>query len=114
MKKMKKFMVVHRAPDVSWDKVEENWSKMVDLEPATWLRTYFNVEEKVRFCLWLAPNKEVLEEIFADLLVNWESILEVEETIPDIWARKYQAQMEAEDREDTTTISKRLAREGTL
>jgi hypothetical protein len=37
MKKMKNFMVVHRDSDVSWDKVEENWSKMVDLEPATWL-----------------------------------------------------------------------------
>jgi hypothetical protein len=46
--------------------------------------------------------------------VSWESILEVEETIPDIWVRKYQEQMEAEDREDTTTSSKRLAREGTL
>lgn len=114
MKKMKNFMVVHRDPDVSWGKVEENWSKMVDLEPATWLRTYFNVDEKVRFCLWRAPNEEVLKKIFADFQISWESILEVEETIPDIWARKYQAQMEAEDREDTTTSSKRLAREGTL
>jgi hypothetical protein len=114
MKKMKNFMVVHRDPEISWDKVEENWSKMVDLEPATWLRTYFNVDEKVRFCLWLAPNEEVLKEIFADFQIRWESILEVEETIPDIWARKYQEQMEAEDREDTATSSKRLARESTV
>ena len=114
MKKMKNFMVVHRDPDVSWDKVEENWSKMVDIEPATWLRTYFNVDEKVRFCLWLAPNEAVLKKIFADFQIRWESILEVEETIPDIWARKYQAQMEAEDRDDTATSSQRLAREGTL
>lgn len=114
MKKMKNFMVVHRDPDVSWDKVEENWTKMVDLEPATWLRTYYNVDEKVRFCLWLAPNKEALEKIFADFHIRWESILEVEETIPDIWAKKYLAQMEEEDREDTATSSQRLAREGTL
>jgi len=29
MKKMKNFMVVHRDPEVSWDKIEENWSKAV-------------------------------------------------------------------------------------
>jgi len=34
-KKMQKFMVVHRDPNISWDKVEENWSKMVSVEPAT-------------------------------------------------------------------------------
>lgn len=113
MKRMKSYMVVHRDPDVSWDKIEENWSKMVDLEPATWLRTYFNVNEKVRFCLWLAPNEEALKKIFADFQIGWESILEVEETIPDIWARKYRAQMEAEEREDTATSSDRLHKEGT-
>lgn len=113
MKKMKNFMVIHRDPDVRWDEVEENWSKLVHLEPATWLRTYFNVDEKVRFCLWLAPDKETLKKVFEDFLIRWESILEVEETIPDIWARKYRAQMEAEDRDDTATSSQRLAREST-
>ena len=103
MKKLKNFMVVHRDPQVSWETVEENWSRMVDLEPATWLRTYYNMNEKVRFCLWLAPNDETLKKIFADFKISWESILEVEETIPDIWARKYQAQIEAEEREDTAT-----------
>lgn len=113
MKRRKNYMVVHRDPDVIWDKVEENWSKMVDLEPATWLRTYFNMNEKVRFCLWLAPNEETLKKIFADFRISWESILEVEETIPDIWAKRYGAQIEAEDREDTSTSSQRLAKEGT-
>ncbi|MDA8141990.1 MAG: DUF4242 domain-containing protein [Desulfobacteraceae bacterium] len=105
MKRMKSYMVVHRDPDVSWDEVESNWSKMVDLEPATWLRTYYNVDEKVRFCLWLAPNKETLKKIFADFQISCESILEVEETIPDIWAKKYLEQMEAEEREDTAASS---------
>lgn len=105
MKKMKNYMAVHRDPKVSWEKVEENWSKMVDVEPATWLRTYFNVEEKVRFCLWLAPNEEALKKIFADFQISWEYILEVEETIPDIWAKKYRAQIEAEERQDTATSS---------
>jgi hypothetical protein len=103
MKKMKNFMVVHRDPKVSWEKVEENWSKMVDLEPATWLRTYFNMDEKVRYCLWRAPDGETLKKIFADFKISWESILEVKETIPDIWAREYQEQMEAEEREDIAT-----------
>ena len=112
MKKMKNFMVVHRDPQVLWQKVEENWSKMVDVEPAIWLRTYFNAKEKVRYCLWPAPNEEALRKIFADFHIRWESILEVEETIPDIWARKYQAQMEAEERRDTAISSEWLAKEG--
>lgn len=113
MKRRKIYMVVHRDPDISWDKVEKNWSKMVDLEPATWLRTYYNMDEKVRFCMWMAPNKEALKKIFADFQIRWESILEVEETIPDIWAKRYRAQAEAEEREDTATSSERLAKEGT-
>lgn len=113
MKRRKIYMVLHREPGVSWDKVEENWSKMVDLEPATWLRTYYNVSEKVRFCLWMAPNEAVLRKIFEDFRIRWESILEVEETIPDIWARRYRAEMEAEEREDTVTSSEMLAKEGT-
>jgi hypothetical protein len=102
---MKSFMVVHKDPRVSWDKVEENWSRIVDLEQATWLRTYYNLQEKVRFCLWLSPNEEILKKIFSDFQIAWESILEVEETIPDIWAKKYRAQMEAEEKEDTATSS---------
>lgn len=98
MKRSKNFMVVHRDPHVSWEKVEENWSKMVDLEPATWLRTYFNMKEKVRFCLWNAPSEEALKKIFEGFRISWESILEVEETIPDIWARKYRAKIEEEER----------------
>jgi hypothetical protein len=105
MKRMKSFMVVHKDPRVSWDKVEENWSRIVDLEQATWLRTYYNLQEKVRFCLWLSPNEEILKKIFSDFQIAWESILEVEETIPDIWAKKYRAQMEAEEKEDTATSS---------
>lgn len=105
MKRMKRYMVVHRDPQVSWGKIEENWSRMVDVEPATWLRTYYNVKEQVRFCLWLAPNEEALKKIFSDFHITWESILEVKETIPDIWAKKYQTQMEAEEREDTATNS---------
>ena len=113
MKRMKNFMVVHRDPDVSWDKVEENWSKMVDLEPATWLRTYYNMDEKVRFCLWRAPDEDELKKIFADFQIRWESILAVEETIPDIWARKYQEKMEEEEKEDTVASSEMLAKEST-
>jgi hypothetical protein len=100
MSKMKKYMVVHDDPQVSWEKVEENWSRMVDIEPATWLRTYYNADEKVRYCLWRAPAKETLENIFADFEISWTSILEVKETIPDIWAREYRAQMEAEEKEE--------------
>jgi hypothetical protein len=101
MKKIKNYMVVHRDPQVPWEKVEENWSRMVDLEPATWIRTFYNMDEKVRYCLWQAPNEDILKKIFSEFSITWESILEVKETVPDIWEKKYREQMEAEDREDT-------------
>jgi hypothetical protein len=109
MKKMKSFMVVHRDPKVSWDKVEENWARMVDLEPATWVRTYFNKEEKVRYCLWLAPDEEALRKIFSEFNISWESILRVEETVPGIWERLYLAQMEDDEKADTVTDSNMLS-----
>ena len=100
LKKMNYYMVVHRDPNVSWEKVEEYWSKMADIEPATWIRTYYNIKEKVRYCLWLAPDESVLKGIFSDFNISYESILMVEETVPDIWARKYGEQLEAEEREE--------------
>ena len=54
-----------------------------------------------------------MKNIFADLHIRWESISEVEETVPDTWAKKYRARMEDEDREDTMTSSEMLAKEST-
>jgi hypothetical protein len=85
MAKMVKFMVVHRAPNISWEEVEEKWKELVNVETAEWERTWFNKKEGVRYCLWRAPDPEVLKKVFADLDVTWESILEVFETIPEVW-----------------------------
>ena len=34
MEKMVKFMVVHRAPDVSWENVEEKWIELANVQKA--------------------------------------------------------------------------------
>ena len=88
MAKMLKYMVVHEDPHVSWDKVEENWGKLAHVENATWVRTCFNKEKGVRYCLWLAPNEDLLKSIFAELDISWVSMLQVEETCPDLYALK--------------------------
>jgi len=98
MKAMKQFMVVHRDPGMSWDKVEENWSKMAYVESATWLRTYYNMENNTRYCLWLAPGEDVLIKVFSSCKISWRSIMEVQETIPDIWAKEYRDRMEAAEK----------------
>ena len=49
---MLKFMVVHRTPDTSWEEVEKNWTKLAQVESATWERSWFNKYEGVRYCLW--------------------------------------------------------------
>ena len=101
MAKLLKFMVVHRDPDVSWEKVEENWGKLANVESATWVRTCFNKKEGVRYCVWLSPDDETLKKIFSDLDVSWESMLEVEETVPDFWGPKWKEHLEADAKADT-------------
>jgi hypothetical protein len=40
--------------------------------------------EKVRYCLWLAPDMDELKKIFSEFHIAFESILRVEETVPDM------------------------------
>jgi hypothetical protein len=96
-----KFMVVHNDPNISWNKVEENWRELADIQAATWLRTFFNKKEGVRYCLWLAADEKKLRNIFDEFNVSWETILEVEETLPDLWGRKWQEHLKEEERADT-------------
>jgi hypothetical protein len=95
-------MVVHRAPDLNWAVVEENWRKLARIESATWVTTYFNVDEGVRHCLWHAPDRAALEKTFGDLEISFESITEVEETKPDMWGEgKWEEHLAAEATADT-------------
>lgn len=101
MAKIKKFMVVHRDPKISWKKVEENWAKSANVEAATWIRTCFNRKEGVRYCVWLAADAKKLKSVFKDLGVGYESLLEVEETVPDLWGGKWKKHLAAESKSDT-------------
>ncbi len=101
MAKIKKFMAVHRDPNISWEKIEENWAKAANVEAATWIRTYYSKKEGVRYCLWLAPDAEKLKSVFNDLGIIYESLLEVEETIPDLWGHKWKEHLAAESKSDT-------------
>ncbi len=67
MAKMLKYMIVHKDPSVSWKRVEENWAKLANVEKCTWVRTCFNKEKGVRYCVWLAPDERTLKAIFMDL-----------------------------------------------
>ena len=101
MAKLLKYMVVHQDPDVSWDKVEENWGKLAQVEEATWVRTCFNREKRVRYCVWLAPTEEVLKSIFKELNISYELIMQVEETVPDLWGKKWEEHLKAEETAST-------------
>jgi hypothetical protein len=102
MGKLTKFMVYHDNPDISWVKVEENWGKLAIVEEATWVRTYYNKEKGVRYCVWLAPSEKELKEIFDDLAISLETIVEVEETVPDFWGKKrWEEHLTAEAKADT-------------
>ena len=101
MAKMLKYMVVHKNPDISWEKVEENWAKLANVEKCTWVRTFFNRKKGVRYCEWLAPDESILKSSFADLDITFESILEVEETVPDLWGKKWEEHIAAEEKAST-------------
>ena len=101
MAKTVKLMVVHRDPSASWEKVEENWGKLANVESATWVRTFFNKKEGMRYCIWMAQNAEDLKKIFEDLNISWVSIMEVEETVPDLWGKKWEEHLAAEEKADT-------------
>lgn len=101
---MKAYMVVHRAPELSWEIVEENWRKLAGVKTATWIKTYFNVDEGVRYCVWHAPDTPTLKKIFDDLGVSFESMIEVEETRPDMWGGKWEEHLKAEAVADTLGV----------
>ena len=98
---MLKYMVVHRDPTIPWSKVEENWRKLANVESATWIRTCYNKEKGVRYCEWLAQNENELQKVFSDLEISFESMMEVEETVPDLWGDKWETHLEAEATADT-------------
>lgn len=96
MAQMLKHIVVHVDPHIPWEKVEENWAKLANVENATWVRTYYNRAKGVRYCVWLAPTEKVLTTIFKELDITYESITQVEETVPDLWGKKWQEHLKAE------------------
>ena len=56
----------------------------------------YNEEKNIRYCIWLAPSEEELKNIFTSLGVRWETIVEVKETVPDLWGEKWQEHLAAE------------------
>jgi hypothetical protein len=101
MAKLLKYMVVHNDPDISWEQVEKNWPKLANVEKCTWVRTFFNREKGIRYCEWLAPNASTLKSNFTDLDISFESIIGVEETVPDLWGKKWEAHLAAEENAST-------------
>ena len=96
MKRMKKFMVVHNNPGIDCNVVQANWRKLAREEKANWERTYFNHDKGLRYCVWLAESAEQLKKIFTEMNVSWESIVPVEETVPDLWGETWSEHLEAE------------------
>jgi hypothetical protein len=104
MKGMQKFMAVHNNPGIDCKVVQANWRKLAKVQSATWVRTYFNEEKGMRYCIWLAPNVEELKKIFDSLEVSYETILPVEETTPDLWGEKWEEHLEKDAMADTLAV----------
>ena len=101
MEDLKRFMVVHNDPRIKWEHVEKNWRKLAQLKEAKWERTYFNRAIGARYCVWFASSKETLEKVFKDLEIAFESITDVEETVPDLWGKRWAEHLAQEEKADT-------------
>jgi hypothetical protein len=104
MAKTTKFMVVHNNPGIDCNVVQANWRKLANVESATWVRTYFNEEKGVRYCIWLAPDEKELEKIFSEMDVSFESITRVEETVPDLWGEKWEEHLKQDAAADNLGV----------
>jgi len=71
------------------------------VETGTWIRTYYNEEKGIRYCIWLAPSEEDLKNIFTEIGISWDSIVPVEETVPDLWGEKWNEHLEKDPAADT-------------
>jgi hypothetical protein len=50
----------------------------------------------LRYCVWLAPSEAELKSVFSDLDISFESMIEVEETVPDLWGKRWEEHLAAE------------------
>jgi len=101
MSVMQQYMVVHNNPGLDCNVIQENWRKMTKMESAKWIRTYINERKGMRYCIWLAPDEKELQKIFNEMEVSYESILPVEETVPDMWGKRWQEHLKEEEHADT-------------
>ncbi len=101
MDKLNQFMMVHSNPDVDCDEVQSNWRKLVNVKSGKWIRSYYNNDKGIRYCLWLAKSEEDLKDIFTEIGINWDSIVQVDETVPDLWGEKWSEHLKAEATADT-------------
>ncbi|MCP4721965.1 MAG: DUF4242 domain-containing protein [Desulfobacteraceae bacterium] len=101
MGKLNKYMMVHNNPGIDCDEIQANWRKFAAVEAGTWIRTYFNEDKGVRYCIWMAPSEEVLKNIFTEIGISWDTIIEIEETIPDLWGEEWNEHLAQEAAADT-------------
>lgn len=101
MGKLKQYMMVHNTTEFNCEEVQASWRKLAKVEAATWIRTYYNEDKGTRYCIWLAPSEEDLKNIFTEIGISWDSIVQVEETIPDLWGEKWEEHLKKEANADT-------------
>ncbi|MDY6968746.1 MAG: DUF4242 domain-containing protein [Spirochaetota bacterium] len=46
---------------------------------ALWIRVNYNIEEGKIFCLWDAPDRDILLKILGDCNISYDEVVEVEE-----------------------------------
>ncbi|MGO8879098.1 MAG: nickel-binding protein [Desulfomonilaceae bacterium] len=79
------YLVVHEEPSIPRETIESRWVDLAVEARAFWRKTWHNLDIGKRYCWWDAMSKEILEQIFRDYGITWESITEVKLTTPADW-----------------------------
>ena len=82
------YLVVHEEPSVPRETIESRWVKLAEEQRAFWRKTWHNLSIGKRYCWWDALNKEILEQIFQDHEITWDTITKVELTTPAEWCKR--------------------------
>jgi hypothetical protein len=98
---MNTYLMVHNNPDIDCEEVQARWRKIATDKAGKWVKSYVNEGQNTRYCIWMASDIEDLKNIFTELGISWESIIQVDEIVPDMWGEKWQEHLEIDATADT-------------
>ncbi len=82
---MPTYLTIHHETALDRVVLESRWTEIAKESRAVWQMTLYNTDQGKRFCEWVAPNPQVIEDTFRELGIKWSEIVEVHVTVASEW-----------------------------